>query len=149
MQHVSTWVKKERIRNRVTGEYEDPDEKLMKDVEHLLDTKGSADEARRQMISSIAAWALDHPGQRVEPAVVFPHVLERIREAVRAERRPKVAKLTRDIVILVREEGTGLDMDRRTAAEEAIKRMKGLGYCPSCAADAASTLLRRRFRELI
>ena len=26
VQHVSVWVKKERIRNRHTGEYEEPDE---------------------------------------------------------------------------------------------------------------------------
>ena len=40
VQHVSVWVKKERIRNRVTGEYEEPDEKMMREVERLLETKG-------------------------------------------------------------------------------------------------------------
>jgi len=37
VQHVSVWVKKERIRNKITGEYEEPDAKMMKEVERLLD----------------------------------------------------------------------------------------------------------------
>ena len=55
-------MKKERIRNKLTGEYEEPDEKMMREVERLLDVKGDAHEARKQMISAIAAWAIDHPG---------------------------------------------------------------------------------------
>jgi serine protein kinase len=149
VQHVSVWVKKERIRNKVTGEYEEPDEKLMKEVERLLDSRASAEDARRQMISSIAAWALDHPGQRVDPSMVFPHLVQKMREAVLAERRPAVARLTRDLVILVREEGSGLDAERRRNATKAIERMVEMGYCESCAADAASALLRRRFHELV
>jgi predicted Ser/Thr protein kinase len=149
VQHVSVWVKKERIRNRATGEYEEPDEKLMGEVERLLDVKGSADESRKQMISAIAAWALDHPGQKVEAKVVFPHFLERMREAVFSERRPAVARLTRDLVILIREEGSGLDLEHRRAAEAALARLIAMGYCRSCGADAASALLRRRFHELV
>jgi predicted Ser/Thr protein kinase len=149
VQHVSVWVKKERIRNRATGEYEEPDEKLMGEVERLLDVKGSADESRKQMISAIAAWALDHPGHKVEAKVVFPHFLERMREAVFSERRPAVARLTRDLVILIREDGSGLDLEHRRAAEAALARLITMGYCRNCAADAASALLRRRFHELV
>jgi serine protein kinase len=149
VQHVSVWVKKERIRNRVTGEYEEPDEKLMQEVERLLDTKGDAQEARRQMISAIAAWAIDHPGQKVDTATVFPHFLQRMREAILSDRRPAVARLTRDLVILVREDGAGLDLQRKKDAEAALERLVKLRYCRNCAGDAASTLLRRRFHELI
>jgi serine protein kinase len=149
VQHVSVWVKKERIRNRHTGEYEDPDEKLMKEVERLLDVKGGAEEARKQMISGIAAWSIDHPGKKIEPGTVFPQYLEKMREAVLAERKPAVAHLTRDMVTLVREESVGLDMESRKNAEAAVGRMEKMGYCRSCAADAASALLRRRFQELL
>ena len=34
--HVGVWVKKEKVRNRVTGNYEDPDELMMGEVEGLL-----------------------------------------------------------------------------------------------------------------
>ena len=149
VQHVSVWVKKERLFNRVTQRYEEPDEKTMTEVERLLDVKGDAPDWRRQLISAIAAWALDHPGQRVDSAVLFPQHLRRMREAIFAERRPAVAQLAKSIVILVREEGSGLDAQQRRDAEGTVERMIArFRYCRECACDAASLLLRKRFNDL-
>ena len=150
VQHVSVWVKRERIRNKITGDYEEPDEKMMREVERLLDVKGDADEARKQMISGIAAWAIDHPQQKVEAVNVFPQHLRRMREVIFSEKRGEVGKIARDIVILVRDEGSGLDAGRRQQASEAIERLIGrYGYCRSCAADVSSMLLRKRFTEVV
>jgi predicted Ser/Thr protein kinase len=147
---VSVWVKKERLLNRHTGQYEEPDEKLMGEVERLLDVKGDGGEARKQMISAIAAWSLDHSGEKVEAMKVFPQYLRRIRDAMYAERRTAVAKLTRDVVLLSRDEGEGLDAQRKADARACLDRMAKLfGYCDSCATDAASIALRKRFGELI
>jgi predicted Ser/Thr protein kinase len=150
VQHVSVWVKKERLYNRVTQRYEEPDEKMMAEVERLLDVKVDAQDWRRQLISAIAAWALDHPGQKVDPAGVFPQHLKRMREAIFADRRKDVAAIARDVVLLVREEGTGLDAARRREAEATIDRLVSrFGYCRDCGADVASLLVRRRFHDLI
>jgi predicted Ser/Thr protein kinase len=150
VQHVSVWVKKERLYNRVTQRYEEPDEKMMVEVERLLDVKVEAQEWRRQLISSIAAWALDHPGKRVDPAVVFPQYLKRMREAIFADRRQAVAALARDVVLLVREDGVGLDAERRSEAQGTVDRLIArFSYCRDCASDAASLLVRRRFHDLI
>jgi serine protein kinase len=150
VQHVSVWVKKERLYNRVTQRYEEPDDKMMAEVERLLDVKGDPQDWRRQLISAIAAWALDHPGQKVDAAAVFPQHLRRMREAIFAERRQAVASLARDIVLLVREEGVGLDAERRRDAQATIDRLVSrFAYCRECAADAASLLVRRRFHDLV
>jgi len=150
VQHVSVWVKKERLYNRVTQRYEDPDEKMMAEVERLLDVKGEPQDWRRQLISAIAAWALDHPGQKVDPTTVFPQHLRRMREAIFADRRESVAHLARSIVLLVRDEGVGLDSQQRREGEGAVDRLiSRFGYCRECAADAASLLLRRRFQDII
>jgi serine protein kinase len=149
VQHVSVWVKKERLYNRATQRYEEPDEKMMTEVERLLDVKGDPLDWRRQLISAIAAWALDHPGQKVDTAAVFPQHIRRIREAIFADRRQPVALLARDIVLLVREEGVGVDADRRQEAQATVDRLAArFGYCPSCAADVASLLVRKRFQDL-
>jgi predicted Ser/Thr protein kinase len=150
VQHVSVWVKKERLFNRVTRQYEDPDEKMMAELERLLDVKADASEWRQQFISAIAAWALDHPGQKLEASLVFPQQLKRMREAIFADRRQAVARLARDIVLLVRDEGVGVSADRKLAAEGVIDRLVArFGYCTECAADAASMLVRRRFHDLV
>ena len=81
---------------------------------------------------------------------MFPQHLKRMREAIFADRRRAVAELARDIVLLVREEGTGLDGERRREAEGTIERLIArFAYCRECAADAASLLIRRRFHDLV
>ena len=69
--HVGVWVKKEKVRNRATGAYEDPDERMMGEVEALLGIKGDAADYRRGLISAIAAWAIDHPDMKVDNAHGF------------------------------------------------------------------------------
>jgi predicted Ser/Thr protein kinase len=150
VQHVSVWVKKERIRNKITGEYEEPDEKLMREVEKLMDAKGTPEEARKGMISAVAAWAIDHPGAKVEPKQVFPDALRRMREAMFAGKKRDVALLSKDLVIHVREADSGLDAERKMLASLSLGRLVDkFGYCSECAADMASVLLRKRFGDLI
>ena len=150
VQHVSVWTKKERIRNRHTGEYEEPDEQLMREVERLLDVKGDVQEARKTMISAIAAWAIDHPGQRVDNKVVFPSFLRKLRDAIFADKRTDIAKQARDIVVVVREEGSGLDENRRKEVREVLTQLASrFAYCDNCSADMASMLVRKRYSDLI
>ena len=146
--HVSVWVKKERVRNRHTGEYEEPDAKMMKEVERLLDIKGDADESRRQMISNIAAWAIDHPNERVDPSHVFAHLLRRMREAIFTDKRVQVAKLARNVVLYVRDEKSALDAQSIVLAKDVLTKLKKkYGYCDNCAGDMVSMLVRKRFFE--
>jgi predicted Ser/Thr protein kinase len=150
VQHVNVWVKKERLYNRVMQRHEEPDDKMMAEVERLLEVKVEADEWRKQLISAIAAWAIDHPGQKVDPTGVFPQHLRKMREAIFGDRRKDVANIARDIVLLVREEGVGLDAERKREAEATIEGLVArFGYCRNCAGDVASLLVRKRFHDLI
>jgi serine protein kinase len=156
--NVNVWVKGEKIRNNITGDYEAPDERMMREVEGLLGVKGKNDDHRKGVISQIAAWAIDHPGQRVVNQVVFPELLRKVRDAVFSERRKALAGLVRDLVGVLRqrtsgeryeETGAGLREEQRRAALAAIDRLAGMGYCDRCALDAASAVLRARYGEHI
>ncbi|WP_235879685.1 PrkA family serine protein kinase [Polyangium aurulentum] len=160
IQHVGAWVKGEKIRNVHTGDFENADERMMREVEALLGVRAKQDEHRRGLISMIAAWAIDHPGEKVVNAVVFPQQIRKLREAVFTERRKAVAHLCRDLVGLLRDRVgpekkseepvlAGLRDEQRKNALAALERMKGMGYCESCALDAGSALLRARFAELV
>ncbi len=150
VQHVSAWVKKERLYNRVTRQSEDADEKMMVEVERLLEVRSEPQEWRQQMIGAIAAWALDHPGHKLDAPQVFPQYIRRMREAIFADRRPAVARLARDMVLVAREEGSGVDGERRRAAEATIEGMiERFGYCRECATDAATALVRKRFHDVL
>jgi predicted Ser/Thr protein kinase len=128
---------------------------MMREIETLLGVKQKNDEYRRGLISSIAAWAIDHPGEKIVNAVVFPQQMKRLRETFFTERRKGVAHVVRDLISLLRdqrkqESGWGdLHEEARKKAREALERLKGMGYCEHCALEAASAVLRARFAELV
>jgi hypothetical protein len=122
----------------------------MREVEVLLGNPERPHDFRNGLISAIAAWVIDHPTEPVDNTKVFAEYLRRLREAVFAERRSSVARLCRDLVILMREEGSGLDEPRRAAAKLALAQLiERFGYEESSAADAAAVLLRERFQQML
>jgi predicted Ser/Thr protein kinase len=148
--HVSYWVKGEKVRNPVTGQYEDPDERLMREVETLLGTADKPQQLRHALINAVAAWAIDHPGQPIDNERVFAPQLRRLRESVFADRRVALAKLTRDLWILLREEGVGLSEQQKNAARNLVEQLQArYGYEQTSAGDAAGVLMRERFAEVL
>lgn len=148
--HVSFWVKKEKMRNALTGQYDEPDERLMNEVEALLGMPDKPEHLRHSLINTIAAWAIDHPSEHIDNGRVFASYLKRMRDAVFAERRVAVARLCRDVVLLLRDSGAGLDESRRNHATRAMDELKRrFGYADSSATDAAVALVRERFAELL
>jgi predicted Ser/Thr protein kinase len=148
--HVSFWVKNEKLRNPMTGQYEDPDERLMREVEALLGSPDRPEQLRHSLINTIAAWAIDHPGEPIDNAMVFSGHIKRLRDAVFADRRIAVARLCRDVVLLLREEGASLDAARLEAARRALQELRDrYGYEASSAADAAVALVRERYGDVL
>ncbi|MEO6603798.1 MAG: serine protein kinase PrkA [Polyangiaceae bacterium] len=147
--HVNYWVKREKFRNPLTGQYEEPDERMMREVEALLGSPDKAEDVRHSLIGSIAAWAIDHPDQPLDNSKVFGSQLRRLRESAFSERRVGVAKLCRDLFSLLREEGSGLNDARRLAAQKAFSVLETrFGYQRGSAGDAAVALMRERFADV-
>lgn len=144
VRHVSVWVKGEKIRNSITGDYEEADARLLQQIEKLLALRGDATEFRRGILSGIAAWSIDHPGEKIDNERVFPQHLRKLREATFSDRRRAMADLCRHLITLVAEEGQGLDAAATKGARAVLERMERRGYCRACAHDAAASLLRHR-----
>jgi len=122
----------------------------MGEVEALLGASDNAQELRNSLINSVAAWSIDHPDEPLDHDRIFASQLKRLREAVFAERRLPVAKLCRDLMLLLREEGSGLDDARRSAAVKTLGELKRrFGYEDTSAADAAAVLVSERFADLL
>jgi hypothetical protein len=61
-----------------------------------------------------------------------------------------VAKLCRDVLLLLKENGSGLDAARKAAAQRAVEQLKArFGYEDGSASDAAVTLVRERLATLL
>ncbi len=150
IEHVSAWSKNERIRNKVTGDFEEPDQALLTEVESLLGWEGDADEFRRGLLSKLAAWALDNPEERARPEVVFSDHIKKLRAAAYAKLRKPMAETCRDILEYVRDDAPNMPDDRKKAIREVLDALVDrFGYCDHCASDAAAMLVRKRFDDII
>jgi predicted Ser/Thr protein kinase len=114
--HVSLWVKGERYRDPITGEAIDPDQTLLKRVEKILDAR-APEEFRRNLISMIAAFAIDHPGAPIDNSLIFGRYLERMRSAYFEEHRGQIAGMIRDMIAALADDSVRADAAARGVDE--------------------------------
>ncbi|TXD38122.1 serine protein kinase [Lujinxingia vulgaris] len=58
--NVKAYTQKEKVRNKYTGQYEEPDERLMRSIEEKIDIPDSRkDDFRREIMNYIGALAID------------------------------------------------------------------------------------------
>jgi serine protein kinase len=143
--HVSHWVKKERVRNPVTGEDEDPDIELMNGVETKLDVD-DADAFRSELLNAVAAWAIDHQEQQVRYEELFPRYIEQLRQAYFDDRREQIGDVGK-AVLGVLDEDDSLDPEVRETGQRALAVLKNrYGYQDSSVRAALGALIAERHR---
>jgi serine protein kinase len=149
VQHVSANLKGERVFNRVTNRDEPADETMMRGIEKILGAGTGAEEFRRNLISRVAAWAIDHPGERVPYVTLFPQYLQAIRDAFFQDRRKVLVGIAREVITRITDEGDSLDDEAKRRAESVLASLKAdRGYEDRSARDALASLLKERFADL-
>jgi predicted Ser/Thr protein kinase len=144
--HVSYWVKREKVPNPITGRDEDPDEDMMADVERILEVSGRRDEFRREVISRIGAWSIDHPRQKPDYDKIFPRPIVALREAFFDERKKQVRKINEDLLVMLTDGPDRMQPEAAAAATTTLNALKNrFGYCDNCAKDAVLALIRKRY----
>lgn len=150
VQHTSQWVKKEKVRNPVTGEYEDPDEELLGEVERTLGVGPKKADFRGEIIAAVGAWGVEHPGEKPDYARIFPRHLSRLREAYFERQRKTIRKTAEDVLVHLGAGSTGpavLDREARQRVEATLVTMRQrYGYCDACARETISLLLKSRLQ---
>jgi predicted Ser/Thr protein kinase len=143
---ASHWVKHEKINNPITGRDEDPDEDFMTEVERMLEVSNRKDEFRREVISRIGAWSIDHPRQKPDYEKIFPRPIADLREAFFSDRKKQVRKINEDLLVLMTDGPAKMLPDAAAAAQATLDTLKTrFGYCDNCARDAILALIRKRY----
>ena len=147
VQHVSHWVKGEKMRNRVTGEMERPDEARMGELESIVMPKGEdAGEFRRGAISQIGAHKLDNPDVAMDYPRIFPDLFRRLQDHFFEERKRVLRKNTENVLRYLSEERATLSSKEQTQVESTLKAMaEKHGYCEYCAKDSVLFLMKKRY----
>jgi predicted Ser/Thr protein kinase len=143
--HVRAYVKGEKVLNKVTQRDENPDEVMMREVERVLGATGTPADFRADLISMVAGWAIDHPGQSVDYAALFPRHLAKLKESFFAERKARIASMGKELLVLLTDK-SGLDAESLARAEKTRNNLvQRFGYCDRCARDMISVLLKERY----
>ncbi|HET6613138.1 MAG TPA: hypothetical protein VFG83_14165 [Kofleriaceae bacterium] len=146
--HVTHWTRGEKVRNPSTGRMEDPDETMMGEVERTIDPGHKSDDLRREMISKIGAWSLDHPGEKPDYSDIFAPYFRRLREAYFDDQRRMVKRGIDELLRFFAGEAQSMTASAKTRAETALATLeKRFGYNPDSARDAVSLLARSRYSD--
>lgn len=144
---VSYWLKKEKVPNPHTGKDEDPDTRFMEGVEQMLGVVRNHDSFRKDLISGVAAYAIDHPGDKVVYARVFPRYIQQLREASWASRKKQLAEIIEDVLRVAASQPVP-DAERQRRARTTLEKMTAtFGYPARGARDVLAELLARRYAK--
>jgi serine protein kinase len=148
IQHVMQAIRKEKVRNPSTGQMQDPDEQMMKEVERTLEVTGKPDDFRSGLIAKIGAWSLDHKGQKPVMSEIFSDLLRRLKDAYYEKHKKTIAKGITDLVALLSGNESHLNADAKARADVALDTLiKRYGYIRESARDLVGALASLRYRS--
>jgi len=147
---VSFWVKGEKVRDRVTGDFAPPDEARMVEFERIVMPSGEDRGGfRRGLIATVGAFRLDHPDTvEIDYVAIFADLFRRLRDHTFEERKRQLHRAKENLLRFLSDDGGGLDEKARRDVEKTLATMRErYGYCEHCAKDAILFLMRRRYEE--
>jgi serine protein kinase len=124
--NLKAYTQREKVRNRYTGEDEEPDERLMRSIEEKIEIPDSRkDDFRREIMNYIAALALDGRTFRWDSN-------ERLRKALEL----KLFEDQKDSIKLTSLVSSVIDEETQEKIDVVKTRLiKNYGYCNVCATD--------------
>lgn len=149
--HVSQKLKGEKVYNSIIGKYEEPDTDFMEEVEEVIrteDDEGDPEEFRQGVISSIAAYSIDHPGEKVSYKVVFPNLFAAMRRSFFEERQQTVRKILDNVLQFFDGTAKNLSTAEQSAVDTTLRNLhEDFGYCDACAREAVAFLHSNRYKS--
>jgi predicted Ser/Thr protein kinase len=146
--HVSALLKKERIKNSITGNYEDPDASLISEFESIAGAPSDSEqktEYRQNLITQIGAWVLDHPKEPMDYFKVFPEIKQKIEKHFYESQKTLLQKMN----LALKQFGTDYHDPHSEGAKLAqmtIQNMqKKFGYTVDGAKEVIGFLMSKRY----
>src|SRR5436305_2104328 len=124
--NIKAYTQREKVRNKYTGQYEEPDERLMRAIEEKIDIPESRkDDFRREIMNYIGALA-------IEGKTFNYRTNERLHKALEL----KLFEDQKDSIKLKNLVSSVVDKDTQEKIDIVKDRMiKSYGYCEICSTD--------------
>jgi predicted Ser/Thr protein kinase len=146
VENVSHSVRKEKILNPASGQYEPADERFMKEVEEKLGVEGEHDDYRQRIISSIGAFRVENPDAPVDYRRIFPRQFEVLEATFFGERREAIQKIKLNLLRYFDDELGGLGRAETEQIKRTVENLESrYGYDEHTAREAIALLTKRRY----
>jgi len=149
VQNVSHWTKNEKMIDPQTGDFRDPDENFMKEIERVLLAEGEKmPDFRKGLISTIGARALDHPDVTPDYSHMFKNHIIKLREDFYATRHKLLGKINENFLHFIAGELGALEPKDIEQSKHMLAYMRErFGYCEYCAQDTVAYLFKKRYAK--
>ena len=126
--HLRYTLSGEKLLNPHTGQYEEPNEGLLREVEGRMGIKSHVNRARDGLIQQIAKWKIENPEGVLDYREIFEEELRALRLSYLHETEEIAEQRRAELMIHLSGEGS-LNEQETKLAEEAIAHLKRqLGY---------------------
>ena len=146
--NLSALLKKEKMKNPITGGYDEPDQSLLNEFESIAGAPKEAapkDQFRMNLISQIGAWTLDNPKETIDYFRVFPELKQKIEKHYYESQKSVLQKMN----IALKHFGTDHEDPNSEGvklARQTIENMqKNLGYTVDGAKEVIGFLMSKKY----
>ena len=152
IQNINALIKEEKIKNPITGKYEEYDKFFLNEFENNINIKEDKEQFRRHLISKLGAWYLDNPKEKIIFKIIFPDIVDRLKESFRNEQKKSILTLSKNLVFFESElygedkDNSSLSRNNREHITLVIKNLKNKhGYSQNASITLIKFLLKESY----
>jgi predicted Ser/Thr protein kinase len=151
--NVSYAQKNEKLYNDKTGNYDPPDAKLMGELERTWEVPGDAERFRRDLVSRVGAWRVEHPGEKIPWRRLFPKLIDQLEQDYYAKQKQRVQRQLELCMTMLGAEQVGEDPAARGLGQADLARTREVlaqlvtrhGYPRPSLREVLSALMKHRY----
>ena len=98
IQNINAFIKGEKLKNKITGKFEDCDVYFIKEFENNITLEEEPEKFRAHLISKLGAFALDNPNKEIVYSTVFPNLIQKLQESFRNEQKSFIQDISKTLV---------------------------------------------------
>jgi serine protein kinase len=141
--HVRAYVAGEKVQNPRTNAYESPSVEIMEGLEKLMTLRESPDAFRRNLITKIAAYSLEHPKEKIDYHEVFADLFKNLRDSYYRDKAKALVQLAQFVLLSGTDDANLITPPERPKVERTLKVMREkYGYSDESAKEAISFVLQ-------
>jgi len=141
--HVRAYVSGEKIQNQRTGAYDDPSSAVMEGVEKMMSLKEPADSYRRNLITRIAAYSLEHPNEKIDYHEVFSDIFDALEVSFYKAQTRAFLQLARYVLVFGGEDASLIPAQELPKIESSLRVMREkFNYSDDSSKEAIAFVLR-------